>query len=150
LANQRLGAIDVAVNSVTLTAATGSDQNGVVGVYSTASDLSTGALYASGISKPVTNYAWIKGPANGVPVAYSLGTTPRRVQIMHLIPLLSGADPYANWFDGAGAIINSGGLTTANTASGTPTHIGVFLVKLGTPRAGTIAAPSVTFGLGAG
>ena len=150
LANQRLGTIDASVTSVTLTSAGTSDHNGVVGVYSTASDLSTGALYASGISKPSSNYAWIKGPASGVPVVYSIGTTVRRVQIMHLIPLLSGADPYANWFDGAGAILNTGGLTTANTASGTPTHIGVFLVKLGTPRAGTIAAPSVTFDLGAG
>jgi hypothetical protein len=148
LANQRLGTIDAAVTSVTLTSAGTSDHNGVVGVYSTASDLSTGALYASGISKPSSNYAWIKGPASGAPVAYSIGTTVRRVQAMHLIPLLSGADPYANWFDGSGAILNSGGLTTANTASGTPTHIGVFLVKLGTPRAGTIAAPSVTFDLG--
>jgi hypothetical protein len=150
LANQRLGTIDAAVTSVTLTSAGTSDHNGVVGVYSTASDLSTGALYASGISKPSSNYAWIKGPASGAPVAYSIGTTVRRVQVMHLLPLLSGADPYANWFDGAGAILSSGGLTTANTASGTPTHIGVFLVKLGTPRNGTISGPVVVFDLGSG
>lgn len=148
LANQRLGTIDASVTSITLTSAGTSDHHGVVGVYSTASGLSTGALYASGIGKPTTNYSWLKGPANGAPVAYSMGPNVRRVQAMHLIPLLSGADPYIFGYDSGGAILNAGGLTTANTATGTPTHFGVCLVRLTTPRAGTIAGVQVVFDLG--
>ena len=148
LANQRLGTIDASVTSITLTSAGSSDHHGVVGVYSTASDLSTGALYASGIGKPTTNYSWLKGPANGATVAYSMGPNVRRVQAMHLIPLLSGADPYIFGYDSGGAVLNAGGLTTTNTASGTPTHFGVCLVKLTAPRAGTIAGVQVTFDLG--
>jgi hypothetical protein len=88
--------------------------------------------------------------ANGLTSGYGFGPNVRRIQAMHLIPLLSGADPDVYTFDSGGAVLDAGGSPSANTASGTPTHIGVFLVKLGTPRAGTIAAPSVTFDLGAG
>lgn len=150
LANQRLGTIDASVTSITLTSAASSDYHGIVGVYSTASDLSTGALFASGIGKPTTNYAWLKGMANGLTSGYAFGPNVRRIQAFHLIPLLSGADPDVYTFDSGGAVLNAGGLPSANTAAGTPTHVGVFLVKLGTPRTGTIFAPSVSFDLGAG
>lgn len=148
LANQRLGTIDASVTSITLTSAASSDYHGVVGVYSTASDLSTGALFASGIGKPTTNYSWLKGMANGLTNGYAFGPNVRRIQAFHLIPLLSGADPDVLTYDSGGAVLNAGGSTSANTAAGTPTHAGVCLVKLGTPRAGTIAGVQVTFDLG--
>lgn len=148
LANPRMGAIDVSVSSITLTSAGASDWNGVAGVYSIASTLSTGALYASGIVRANSSYGWGRCVASNAMSAYGIGSTTRRIQAHHVLPLLVNADPDIYAYDAAGAITVADSLEIGNTASGTPTHIGVFLVKLGTPRAGTIAAPSVTFDLG--
>ena len=148
LANPRLGTIDVSVSSITLTSPASSDWHGVAGVYSTASNLSTGALYASGIVRANGSYGWGRCVASNAMSGYGIGTTTRRIQAHHVLPLLVNADPDIYAYDAAGAITVADSAEVGNTASGTPTHIGVFLVKLGTPRAGTIAAPSVTFDLG--
>jgi hypothetical protein len=150
LANPRLGTIDVSVSSISLTSPGASDWHGVAGAYSTASNLSTGALYASGIVRANGSYGWGRCVASNAMSGYGIGSTTRRIQAHHVLPLLVNADPDIYAYDEAGAITVADSAEVGNTASGTPTHVGVFLVKLGTPRAGTIAAPSVTFDLGAG
>lgn len=138
--------IKVTVSSITLTSAAGTDYHGVLGCYSTALDLATGAMYAAGVQKGAPNYGPWGDDANAVPSATATTTTLRSLQAMFLHPLVSGATPYGYRLD-SGDGLESAAALAACASSGSATHIGVFFGRAGTPRAGTIAAPVVTFDL---
>jgi len=131
------------VTSITLTSPSAADYNGVGLTCGTSSDITTTGQYLHGIGVSNSNYARLSGNTTGVPTAYDVGSTMRIMRYASILPHTSGAAPTGYGYTAADAYLSS--TTAPAIANGSvPTYLFVELIKLGTPRAGTISAPVIT------
>ena len=131
------------VTSITLTSPSAADYNGIGLTFGTSSDITTTGQYLHGIGVSNSNYARLSGNTTGVPTAYDVGTTMRTMRYASILPATSGAAPTGYGYTAADAFL--AGTTAPAIANGSvPTYLFVELIKLGTPRAGTISAPVIT------
>lgn len=131
------------VTSITLTSPSAADYNGIGLTFGTSSDITTTGQYLHGIGVSNSNYARLSGNTTGVPTAYDVGTTMRTMRYASILPASSGAAPTGYGYTAADAFL--AGTTAPAIANGSvPTYLFVELIKLGTPRAGTISAPVIT------